>query len=67
MNSNEKKSEVGYDAGSQTLEVLFKNGNLYQFFDVPSNVYEELMNPPTGSHGTYFSQNIKGSYRFAKL
>lgn len=60
-------AEIGYDAGTQTLEVLFKNGNIYQFFDVPGNVHEELMNPPTGSHGTYFTQTVKGTYRFAKL
>ena len=48
------------------MQVEFKNG-VYQYFDVPLSVYEDLMNPPGGSHGIYLNANIKGQYRDARL
>ena len=39
---------------------------LAQYFDVPENVYEALMN--AGSHGQYFDRNIKkAGYQFQKM
>lgn len=56
---------VGYDDVSQTLEVEFNNGGIYQYFDVPAAEYTELMR--SESVGTYFSANIRTSYRYARL
>lgn len=58
-------SEVGYDENSRTLEVLFTNGNLYQYFDVPPQIYAELMQ--AGSAGQYLNANIKGNFRYARV
>lgn len=58
-------ASIGYDATSQTLEIEFLNGGLYQYFDVPQHVHEELMN--ASSHGQYLAQNIKGVYRYSKV
>lgn len=58
-------ASVGYDASTMTLEVQFRNGSVYQYFDAPSSVYQELMSAQ--SVGTYLSQNIKGSYRYARI
>ena len=58
-------ASIGYDSASQTLEVEFSNGAVYQYFDVPSAVHEEFMNE--GSHGSHLNQNIKGSYRYARV
>ncbi|QPE05515.1 KTSC domain-containing protein [Microbacterium schleiferi] len=58
-------SSVGYDESSQTLEVEFKNGNIYQYFDVPSSEHIELMR--SDSVGTYFSANIRTAYRYTRL
>ena len=57
-------AEVGYDVGTQTLEVLFHNGNIYQYFDVPEKVYDGLV--AASSVGAFFNSQIKGVYRFAK-
>jgi hypothetical protein len=57
-------AEVGYDASTGTLELLFHNGRLYQYFDVPAAVHEELLQAP--SPGQYFYQNIRGVYRYAR-
>jgi hypothetical protein len=47
------------------LEIEFLNGGVYQYFDVPQHVYEELMS--ASSHGQYLASNIKGAYRYSKV
>jgi hypothetical protein len=34
----------GFDSSSSTLEVEFKGGMIYQYFDVPEHEYDSLMN-----------------------
>lgn len=58
-------ASIGYDADSQTLEIEFLNGGVYQYFDVPQNTHNELMN--ASSHGQYLAQYIKGVYRYSKV
>lgn len=58
-------SSIGYDAASQTLEIEFLNGGVYQYFDVPQNVYQGIMG--ASSHGEYLAQHIKGHYRYSKV
>jgi hypothetical protein len=51
---------VGYDSTTSTLEIEFKsNGAIWQYYDVPENVYHDMM---SGSIGKYFHSNIKGQY-----
>jgi hypothetical protein len=56
---------VGYDAQSNTLEIEFNTGGVYQYFDVPANVYQGLIS--ASSHGTYFHNYIKSSYRYTRI
>lgn len=58
-------ASIGYDAKNEILEVEFKHGGIYQYSDVPENVFEELMN--ADSHGVYFSANIRNDYEFQKM
>lgn len=59
-------ASIGYDAENEILEVEFNHGGVYQYFGVPENVYEELMN--ADSHGQYFDRNIKkAGYRYSKV
>ncbi|ADK16190.1 KTSC domain-containing protein [Clostridium ljungdahlii] len=58
-------NSVGYDPTSQTLEIQFNSGGVYQYFGVPSNIYEGLMTAP--SHGKYFHAYIKNNYSWRKL
>ena len=53
-----------YDASSQVLTVEFKNGGVYNYFDVPEFVFEEMKS--AGSRGQYLAQRIKGTYRYAR-
>ena len=38
---------IGYDAERQLLQIEFQNRSLYQYFDVPAAVYEELLQAPS--------------------
>ena len=58
-------ASIGYDETSQTLEIEFLNGGVYQYFDVPNNIYVGIMG--ADSHGQYLAQNIKGYYRYSKV
>jgi len=55
---------VGYDEESQTLEIEFKNGSCYQYFDVPPYIFDALVN--ADSPGGYLAENIKGSFRYSR-
>ena len=63
--SSSNLAEVGYHDPTQTMEVCFKSGRVYQYFDVPRNVYDELMR--TESPGGYLSSEVKGRFRYAKV
>ena len=56
---------VGYETSSETLEVEFTSGSVYQYFDVPENEYNGLMN--ARSKGKYLNQNIKDHYRYVQI
>lgn len=58
-------ADVGYDAVSMTLEIGFKDGTVYQYFDVPESVYQELLF--ADSVGQFLNRQIKSSYRYAKV
>jgi hypothetical protein len=57
-------AEIGYDNTSRTLEVQFKTGTVYQYFDVPQQVYNELIH--ASSIGGYINANLKGHFRYAR-
>ncbi len=57
---------MGYDEDSQTLEIEFTNGAVYQYSDVPPEVHHGLM--AAESHGRYFHQHIRNkSYRYRRV
>lgn len=59
-------SSVGYDPATQTLEVEFLSGDIYQYFNVPAIRHTGIMS--ASSHGEYFDAYIKkGGYRYHKL
>jgi hypothetical protein len=57
---------VGYDPVTGTLEVAFLNGTVYQYFNVPSYIYNGLMTAP--SHGHYLDVYVKkAGYRYRRV
>ena len=53
---------VGYDADHQLLQIEFQNLSIYQYFDVPAAVCEELMQAP--SKGAYFNRSIRPRFDY---
>jgi len=58
-------AEVGFELSSNTLEIMFKDGRVYHYFDVPPRVFEDLQG--VSSVGQYFHTEIRGVYRFARV
>ena len=51
-----KSPKVGYQEDSETLEIQFVKGGVYQFFNVPSTVFDEFMSAP--SKEGYYHEKI---------
>jgi hypothetical protein len=58
--SSSNLRSIGYDISTQTLEIEFNSGGVYQYFHVPENVYTGLMD--ASSHGRYFNHFIRDEY-----
>jgi hypothetical protein len=52
---------VTYDPRTNTLEVEFHTGRVYQYFDVPPTEYDALRQ--ADSVGRYFNRAIRNRYR----
>ena len=58
-------ASIGYDATSETLEVEFLNGSIYQYYNVPQNMYDLLM--AEGSKGSFLNAYIKNAYPYSRV
>lgn len=56
---------IGFDEPSQTLEIEFANGSVYQYYNVGQSIYDELMRAP--SKGQYMHAYIKNAYPFSRV
>lgn len=63
--SSSNLRSVGYDSSTNTLEIEFNSGGVYQYHGVPPAIYQKLMHAP--SHGKYFHAHIKGVYRDTRI
>ena len=63
--SSSNIASVGHDVPSQVLEVEFLNGAVYEYYDVPEHVYQELTT--ASSVGSYFAQRVKNVYGFSRI
>lgn len=57
-------SRVAYEPNSMVMSVEFHNGTVYEYFDIPQTLFEQLV--AAGSAGQFLVQNVKGSYRYAR-
>lgn len=56
---------VGYDDHTQTLEVEFLNGRVYQYYGVPENMHSQFMQVP--SKGKFLLAYIKDQFPFSRV
>jgi len=54
-----------YDKDTATLRVIFVSGLVYDYKNVPEEVY--LAMKTSGSKGTYLNKHIKGHYAYEKV
>jgi hypothetical protein len=56
---------LGYDPQRAILEIEFRNGRTYRYYDVPEFLYRGFM--LADSKGEYFSRRIDNRFRFEEL
>jgi hypothetical protein len=64
VNSSQLQS-VGYEPSTNTLEVEFTDGAIYQYAQVPLHIYEELIS--ADSKGNFFHDYIRPQYSFRRI
>ena len=69
MNRNQVASSnirsIGYDSATQTLEIEFLNGSLYQYYGVPGFLHQQIMQ--ASSKGQFLHQYIKNAYPYSRV
>jgi hypothetical protein len=58
-------SSISYDTVSSTLRITFISGMIYDYKNVPEEIYHALKT--SGAKGIYLNQHIKGKYKFEKI
>jgi KTSC domain len=58
-------ASVGYDHEDRRLEVEFRTGHVYDYFEVPSSVYEEFRTAP--SAGRFFASRVRNRFPSRKV
>jgi hypothetical protein len=56
---------VGYDAATETLEVEFSDGSVYQYYNVNQGVYDQFITAP--SKGKFLAFQIKNVFPFSRV
>ena len=56
---------AGYDHESETLEIEFHNGAVYQYYNVSAHLYEQFQSAP--SKGQFFNMYIKNAVPFSRV
>jgi len=58
-------ASIGYDEATETLEVEFLNGSVYQYYNIPLGLFEQLMHE--GSKGRFLNTYIKNAYPYSRV
>ena len=58
-------ASMQYNPESQTLRIIFVSGMVYDYVNVPPEIYAAMKR--SGSKGTYLNQYIKGHFVFKKV
>jgi lysyl-tRNA synthetase class 2 len=55
---------VAYDSDRRRLQLVFRDGSAYTYFDVPPRIYFALLEAP--SKGGYFNRNVRGQFGYER-
>jgi hypothetical protein len=56
---------VAYEPKPRTLYLRFRSGEVYGYFEVPENQYQEFLQAE--SRGRYFLSHIRGRFRYQRI
>jgi hypothetical protein len=56
---------MGYDADTETLEIEFSSGSIYQYYNVGAAMYDQLKEAP--SKGQFLNVYIKNAYPYSRV
>lgn len=56
---------IGYNDEESVLEIEFRHGGVYRYFDVPEDVSRDLLT--VSSRGRYFQEHVRGEYDYRRL
>jgi len=57
-------TSVAYSTDDQTLDLKFRSGIAYRYFDVPTTVVDGLL--AAESKGTYFNRYLRDRFHYQK-
>ena len=60
-----ESSVIGTVGYSRVLEVKFASGKVYQYYDVPQDIFDGMLNAE--SKGKYFNANIRGKFSYQQI
>jgi hypothetical protein len=56
---------TGYNPETETLYVQFISGTIYEYYNVPQIVYDEMLSAP--SMGNYLTTKVAKAYNYSKV
>lgn len=56
---------IGYEPSNETLEVEFKNGGIYQYYNVPISIHQDFMT--SDSKGRFLNVYIRPAYACSRV
>ena len=56
---------IGYDRQTETLEIEFGSGRVYQYYGVPGRLHVKFMQAP--SKGQFFNDYIRDQYPYSRV
>ncbi len=63
--SSSNVCSIGYDTSTQTLEVEFHSGGVYQYYGVPDHMHAQFMQ--ASSKGKFLHYYIKNTYPYSRV
>jgi KTSC domain-containing protein len=58
-------AQVGYEDGSEILEIEFSSGKVFQFFNVPQKMFNQLMS--TSHKEIYYEREILERFPYKRI
>jgi len=65
LNEFSERGRIVPELSNSSIRELFKNGGTYNYYDVPLPVYVQMNT--AASKGQFLAQNIKNTYRYARV